>query len=125
MTRVTSTSQRRAVVLADFGQVAEAERLAARLVIEGIGAEVVSAQAAAALLTAGDAPIGPTVVVARVDHEHASTLAHLFAEVDQGVSTWAPPPQDLWHGSVSRLLFGTFVVAVFIFVVLVLLVTAI
>lgn len=113
------------MVLADFARRAEAERLAARLVVEGVGAEVWSAQQAAALLPASGPPIGPTVVVARVDHEHALTLAHLFAEVDAGVSVVAPPPQDLWHGSFARLLGGVFAVSVVVSAVVVLLFAAV
>ncbi len=113
------------MALADFARQAEAERLAARLVIEGIGAEVWTAQQAATLLPASEPPVGPTVVVARGDHEHALTLAHLFAEVDAGVSEVAPPPQDLWHGSFLRLLVGVFAVSVLVSTVVVLLFAAV
>lgn len=113
------------MVLADFARQAEAERLAARLVIEGVGAQVWPVQQAAALLPGSEPPIGPTVVVARGDHEHALTLAHLFAEVDAGVSVVASPPQDVWHGSFVRLLVGVFAVSMIVSAVVVMLFAAV
>lgn len=93
-------------MLADFGRPEPAHRLAARLVIEGVGAEVWPADHAAPLLPGSQPPLGPTVVVRRADHMRALVLAHAFAEVDAGSSRLAPPPRDFWHGEPHRQLAG-------------------
>jgi len=125
MTRFHSRQQRRAVALAEFRDLAAAERLAARLVMEGVGAQVWTAEQALPLVPEGAPPLGPTVVVAGGDHRHAMALARLFDEVDRGTSVVAPPPQDLWHGGPVRPVLAGALLAALAAVVLVLLVSAV
>lgn len=95
-----------AVALADFLSLQPAERLAVRLRAEGIGAQVWPAAQAASRLPIDEPPIGPTVMVRATDHADAVVLAGLFAEIDAGVSRFAPPPVDFWHGSPRRQVIG-------------------
>jgi len=104
---VTSRSVRDdAVVLADFATRVDAERLAGRLVAEGLGAEVWDAGDAALLLPPHLPPAGPTVVVRRADYGDAVVITRLFDEVDQGRSRIAPGPRSFWHGGTHRQVIG-------------------
>ena len=111
-------------VVADFPGRAAAERLAARLVVEGVLAEVWEPGRAASLLPTDWPPAGPTVVVARRDHAHALALAQLFDQVDRGVCAVAPPPRDLWHGPRWRPMVAATALVVLAMAVFVLLVAA-
>jgi hypothetical protein len=112
------------VALADYADPLPAERLAVRLRAEHIGAAVWPVQRAAPLLPDDAPPLGPTVVVRRVDHARALRLAGLFAEVDAGVCALAPPPRDLWHGPSYRPLFAAAVLMALAFAMAVVLVAA-
>ena len=74
-----------ALALADIGDIAEANRLADRLIVAEIGASV------------GATPDGFRVWVRRSDHEQAKVMAQLFAEIDAGTSRVAPAPASLWE----------------------------
>ena len=79
------------VALADYGGVAQARRLADRLIVAGIG------------VTVGAAANGFRVWVRRADVEDAKVLLALFDEIDAGVSRVAPAPRSLWQrGVVGR-----------------------
>lgn len=94
------------MALADFPDRAGAERLAARLVAEGLGAEVWDAADARPLLPAIAPPAGPTVIVRRDDYSDAVVMTRLFDEVDQGRSRIAPGPRTFWAGPPYRQLIG-------------------
>ena len=111
-------------VVADFPDVADAERLAARLVVEGVRAEVWEPGRVQSLLPSDWPPSGPAVVVARYDHGHALALAQLFDQVDRGACAVAPPPRDLWHGPAWRPAIATFALVTLALAVCVLLVAA-
>lgn len=113
-----------AAVVADFLDTGAAEQLAHRLVAEGVGAQVWASSRAALLLPAANPPIGPTVVVRRSDHAHALVLARLFAEVDAGTSTVAPPPTDFWGGEPYQRLLGAGLVLMLCFALFILLLAA-
>ena len=114
-----------AAAVADYERREHAERLALRLVAEGIGAEVWASKDAAMLLPVTQPPIGPTVVVRRADHGAALVLASLFAEVDEGTSRVAPPPRDFWHGDAHHRLAGYGLVALLALAIVVLVVAAV
>lgn len=95
------------MALADFPDRISAERLAGRLVAEGLGAEVWEAPDALPLLPPLAPPAGPTVVVRRNDYDDAVVLTRLFDEVDQGRSRIAPGPRTFWAGPPYRQLIGT------------------
>jgi len=111
-------------VVADFPDAADADRLAARLVVEGVRAEVWEPRRAVPLLPPDWPPAGPAVVVARHDHGHALALAQLFDQVDRGACAVAPPPRDLWHGPAWRPAIAAFALVTLALAVGVLLVAA-
>lgn len=113
-----------AVPLADFSDRPTADRLAVRLRAEGIGAQVWEAALAAERLPIDEPPIGPTVMVRGADHPDAVVLAALFAEVDAGVSQFAPPPIDFWHGTARRQALGAALLLVLAVAVSLVLLTA-
>jgi hypothetical protein len=86
------------LVLGGFESPAVADRLAGRLVAEGLAA-VAS---------------GCEVWVHRHDLDEAVVLARLFHEVDEGRSLVAPSPASLWVGPLWRQLLAVLVLTVVI-----------
>ena len=113
------------MALADFQDRAAAVRLAARLVAEGLGADILEADQARPLLPEQLPPVGPTVVVRRADYADAVIVTRLFDEVDQGRSRIAPGPQSLWQGAPHRQLIGYALIAAWVIALGLLMIAAI
>jgi hypothetical protein len=86
------------VALDGLESTAAAQRLAGRLVAEGLAAVATDRE----------------VWVHRAEVDDAVVLARLFREIDEGRSRVAPPPTSLWHGPLWRQLLAVLVLALII-----------
>lgn len=77
-----------------------AERLAGRLIAEGIGVALT------------DDDVGTTIWVRPTDLADAVVCAGLFDEVDAGISLVAPAPRTLWQQGVPGQLLAIFLLLV-------------